>query len=124
MASEGAGLSPRRARARKPASVKGSAVSSSGMSMGGDHSTARRFPMPPPVKPLEAETMYGHRDPDHVGGSAARQPRALTRYRVLLSSAIWRLAAAALSLRKGRERGQTSARKCTSVPVSASSFKP
>src|SRR5262249_10172681 len=37
---------------------------------------------------------------------------------------LFRLAAAALSLRNGRERGHTSARKCTSVPVSASSFSP
>ena len=35
-----------------------------------------------------------------------------------------RLAASALSLRKGRERGHTSPRKCTSVPVSASSLRP
>jgi hypothetical protein len=36
----------------------------------------------------------------------------------------FRFAASVLSLRNGRERGQTSARKCTSVPVSASSFRP
>src|SRR5262249_62236832 len=35
-----------------------------------------------------------------------------------------RLAASALSLRNGRERGQTSPRKCTSVPARASSFSP
>jgi hypothetical protein len=34
----------------------------------------------------------------------------------------FRLAAAALSLRKGPERGHTSARKCTSALVSASSL--
>ena len=46
-----------------------------------------------------------------------------TRYFALLP-AFLRLAASALSRRIGRERGQTSARKCTSVPVRASSFRP
>src|SRR5262249_16896567 len=40
------------------------------------------------------------------------------------SSFFFRVAAAALSLRNGRDRGHTSARKCTSVPVSASFLSP
>jgi hypothetical protein len=36
----------------------------------------------------------------------------------------FRFAASALSLRKGRERGHTSARKCTRDDVSASSLMP
>ena len=36
----------------------------------------------------------------------------------------FRLAASALSLRNGRERGHTSAKKCTSDAVSASSLRP
>jgi hypothetical protein len=46
-----------------------------------------------------------------------------SRYASTLRSLL-RLAASALSLRKGRERGHTSARKCTSVPVRASSLSP
>jgi hypothetical protein len=38
--------------------------------------------------------------------------------------AFLRLAASALSLRNGRERGHTSARKCTSEPASVSSLSP
>jgi hypothetical protein len=44
--------------------------------------------------------------------------------RILYVGRFFRFAASALSLRNGRDRGQTSARKCTSDAVSASSLRP
>src|SRR5262245_12525575 len=62
---------------------------------------------------------------EFVKDSQARTKRPLKHISVsLYVRDFFRFAASALSFRKGRERGQTSARKCTKDDVSASSLRP
>ena len=55
-----------------------------------------------------------HAGDAHLPGRRNEAPR---HSQELARAFFFRFAASALSLRKGRERGQTSARKCTSVPA-------